>query len=391
MSDRMKILYLVGTDPRNTSYGGEQRTHFIWEGLKKVADVYTVIPVSRKSQERVDETDQIRWFCFERRWTLCWIFRCAWERFSPLWNIKWPCYFDKKKLDCFYPFAFDACVTRYVAMTSYLKAWQIAPLCVDVDDLLTAEFDSFHPLPHTFYCEVVRWFLDKYQASVFRHARHLWVSDPVHIESLKECEVFYVPNISCALSKTYKGNVSPAQVLLFVGALNCSQNYDGVDYFLSEYWARLLSRFPNLQFKIAGNGLPSRFEKKWIQYRNVEVLGFVKDLHPYYERCMGVVVPVYKGTGSCIKVIEALSAGRVCIGTPHAFRGIDMAKRDATNGILVFHDGNELANAIQKICDYRCRGSMQEGGFQFIQDFFTQHQVDTVIKGSFSRWAASVL
>lgn len=28
------ILFLTGLDPRQTSYGGEQRTHFIWEALK---------------------------------------------------------------------------------------------------------------------------------------------------------------------------------------------------------------------------------------------------------------------------------------------------------------------------------------------------------------------
>lgn len=30
----MNILYLSENDPRNTDFGGAQRTHFIWEALK---------------------------------------------------------------------------------------------------------------------------------------------------------------------------------------------------------------------------------------------------------------------------------------------------------------------------------------------------------------------
>ena len=38
----MNILYLSENDPRNTTFGGAQRTHFIWETLKTKGNVYSV-------------------------------------------------------------------------------------------------------------------------------------------------------------------------------------------------------------------------------------------------------------------------------------------------------------------------------------------------------------
>jgi glycosyltransferase involved in cell wall biosynthesis len=50
---------------------------------------------------------------------------------------------------------------------------------------------------------------------------------------------------------------------------------------------------------------------------NVEALGFVEDLGPHYRSSRLVLAPARSGGGSQLKVSEALSHGRVVVGSPH--------------------------------------------------------------------------
>lgn len=374
----MRLLYVAWTDPRRTSYGGEQRTHFIWEGLKKVAEVYTVIPVAHKYQERVDDADKIRWICFERRWTPGWILRRIWSRLFP--RIGFPCGYDVAQLKVLYPFPIDGCVVRYVTMASYLRAWRFAPLYLDVDDLLTEAFDSCHAKPLSLAGKVHRLMLDRYQTFVFRHARHLWVANPMHCQLLGQYPVSHLPNIPCALPRSVKDDVSDRQSMLFVGSLNCDQNFWGIDFFLKTYWDLLLDVFPQLTFKIAGGGLPDCYKEKWESYKNVTLLGFVQDLLPLYEECMCVLAPLYAGSGSAIKVLEALFAGRACLATPHAVRGIQPEDCCQKNGILIFRNQEEIIWAIGEMMKKDQRKVMQNGAHELIRQNFSQHQVDESVR-----------
>ncbi len=53
----------------------------------------------------------------------------------------------------------------------------------------------------------------------------------------------------------------------------------------------------------------------------IRFLGRVRDLTPLYAASRVVIIPLYFGTGTAIKTLEALRYGRAMIGTPLAFRG----------------------------------------------------------------------
>jgi glycosyltransferase involved in cell wall biosynthesis len=370
-------MYLVGTDPRNISYGGEQRSHFIWKGLKKFADVYTVIPVAHKSQERADEIDKIRWICFDRRWTVGWLVRRIWQRFFPRIGLPSRCGLEQVKT--LYPFQIDGCVVRYVAMASFFRAWKIAPMFLDVDDLLTEAFDSLHKEKLSFCYKIYRELMHKYETVIFSHAQHLWVANPAHCQTLKQYSVSYLPNIPCALASSCWDSLGTSFELLFVGSLNCDQNYWGLDYFLSHYWAVLIKKYPQLTFRIAGGGLPEQYKAKWSKYSGVKLLGFVEDLLPLYEHCMCVIAPLYVGSGSAIKVLESLYSGRVCVATPYAVRGLQPEDCCTENGIVVFHCESELVQAIEQMLNVERRKEMQHGAYRLMVARFSQQKVNEAI------------
>jgi glycosyltransferase involved in cell wall biosynthesis len=373
---------LTETDPRNTRYGGEQRTHFIWKGLKKVADVYTVIPVARKEQERVDETDNIRWFCFERRWTPGWVIRRVWRRFFP--RVGLPCGWNMGRLKGMYPFAFDTCVVRYVTLASFLRAWRIAPMVLDADDLLTEDFDSWHLHQLTWREKAHRKLLETYQNIVFEKARHVWVSNRDNLRLLNKFSASWLPNVPLESVRSFEKQTNSSQVIIFVGLLAFDQNYLSLDRFLVSTWNAVSDVFPGLVFKIVGGGLPPAYRARWASYRNVKILGFQQDLEPLFRESMAVLAPLYMGAGTSIKVLEALSMGRVCFVTSVAARGVQPDALKKENGLFLFGSSEELVDGLKSIENAEQRLFFQQGGKAFVERHYTQEKVNEIIVDTFS-------
>jgi len=355
------------------AYGGEQRTHFIWEALKKVGEVYTVIPVAHKQQEKVDEEDRIRWICFEKRWTPGWIFNRFWSRFFPRVGLACgfrPLVWAVKRL----PVRPEFCVVRYVYTASRFQAWKSLPLILDVDDLETDVFDSLHQHGHAFFYRFVRQYVCKYENRVVGKARHVWVVNPTHLPNVVARTV--LPNISPGEKADFSSELGDPDVLLFVGHGNSMPNYEGIDTFLSLHWEDLRRSFPTVRLKIAGNGYPEVYQEKWRNYPGVEMLGFVKDLSVLYRDCLCAINPVEIGSGSCIKTVEALSYGRVCVATVSGARGLP---NDTNIGVFQYKDIAGLLNALTALQDANFRIQAQKKARDYGLHYHSQNAVDKMV------------
>ena len=75
----------------------------------------------------------------------------------------------------------------------------------------------------------------------------------------------------------------------------------------------------------------------------VEVLGLVADLPGALAAARAVVVPIWEGGGTRLKVLEALAAGRAVVATSLGASGVGF--RDGRHGLLGEHPA-ELAAAL---------------------------------------------
>ena len=75
----------------------------------------------------------------------------------------------------------------------------------------------------------------------------------------------------------------------------------------------------------------------------VEVLGLVADLPGALAAARAVIVPIWEGGGTRLKVLEALAAGRAVVGTSLGVSGVGF--EDGRHGLIGEHP-SELAGAL---------------------------------------------
>jgi glycosyltransferase involved in cell wall biosynthesis len=109
---------------------------------------------------------------------------------------------------------------------------------------------------------------------------------------------------------------------LFVGTLGYYPNEDAILHFCADVLP-LIRRAAQQPFRvtIVGTGATPAI-RRLADLPEVQLIGAVPDVAPWYHEADAVVVPVRAGGGTRIKVLEAFSYGRPVVGTSIGVEGI---------------------------------------------------------------------
>jgi polysaccharide biosynthesis protein PslH len=118
-----------------------------------------------------------------------------------------------------------------------------------------------------------------------------------------------------------------APALVFVGQMGWFPNRDGVHWFLREVLPRILAARPDVRFVVVGKA--DGLEVPEAVAASVTVTGFVPDLRPLVHDAAVYVVPLRAGSGTRLKVLEAMALGKAIVTTTVGSEGIDLPAGDA--------------------------------------------------------------
>mgnify|MGYP002626733557 CR=1 FL=1 len=183
-------------------------------------------------------------------------------------------------------------------------------------------------------------------------------------------------------SDEYQPSSKLRPYLLTIGLMSYAPNYEGVDTFLTEVWPEVHKVFPQLIYKIGGKRAPQECIDRWNATEGVEYVGFIDDLEDAYRHCLATVAPIYKGGGTCIKVLESLAYSRACLSTPFGARGLET---DGQTGVYVFHSPKELIDSIRLLQDEDNREQIEQTAPEIIRSKYSLEQFEasllSVIRG----------
>lgn len=111
--------------------------------------------------------------------------------------------------------------------------------------------------------------------------------------------------------------------LLFVGSFPHLPNQDALEFFLQEIWPLLRERRPRTELTVAG-ARPPEWVLQLDSENGIRVVGEVDDLLPLYQSHRVLVVPLRAGSGTRLKILEALASGLPVVSTPIGAEGLDV-------------------------------------------------------------------
>jgi len=112
--------------------------------------------------------------------------------------------------------------------------------------------------------------------------------------------------------------------LVFVGSMDWDPNEDAVVWFLRDIYPLIKRHAPQVTFSIVGRSPSPRLRAIAAQEPGVEVTGWVPDVRPYLARAEVVIVPLRAGSGTRIKIPEAMAMQKAVVSTPIGAEGLDL-------------------------------------------------------------------
>lgn len=171
-------------------------------------------------------------------------------------------------------------------------------------------------------------------------------------ERIVHPRVAVIPNVIEEVSMSPVADSKPF-TFLFVGTLGYPPNHDAVMFFCKEVYP-LLRRKADMPFRFEVVGArPDRTLMALGNGSDIEIVGAVPDVGPYYLKASAVVVPLRTGGGTRIKILEAQSHGRVVVSTTIGAEGLDISPGE---DILIADSAEEFAK--------KCWSLMEDGALR---------------------------
>ena len=110
--------------------------------------------------------------------------------------------------------------------------------------------------------------------------------------------------------------------LVWVGGMSSPYNSDAVDYFLDEILPLVIAKIPDIEVDFIGWGATKKLKQKLQENSHIKAYGFVDDMRPYVHQASVFIAPIRSGSGTKIKVLNAMALGKAVVTTSIGAEGI---------------------------------------------------------------------
>lgn len=133
-------------------------------------------------------------------------------------------------------------------------------------------------------------------------------------------------------------------VVMFVGSFEYGPNVAAAEYLVEKVWPLVARRIPEARLRVIGRS-PERL-RCYGKGERVEYLGFVDDLAAQYRAARLICAPIFVGSGTRVKLLEAAAHGKAIVTTRIGVEGIPFC--DGVD-MLLGEDSQSLADQCCKL------------------------------------------
>ena len=359
---RLKVLAVAPYCPFPPTHGGAVR---MWELLTRLAQKHEVHLAAMV--EREEELAQRE--VLEKHFPRVHLHLRGRPSSSPHW---WP-----------------ASVAEYAA-DEFCRA--VDDMCGEEDyDLIQAEYPILaHALPRTTRARKVITEIDVYHVAYRRLAKRAagWASklrhtyewlrmfryevehadradlvlamsqvDAASCRAVTKTPVRVVPNGADTGRIRFQSRPPNPHEVLFVGNFRHTPNVEGVLWLAKKVWPMIREENWRARLLIAGANPPPKV-KALDHDPTIRVTGFVEDLSPLYHRAACFIAPVLSGSGTRLKILEAMAAGVPILSTNLGVEGID--GEDDTHFLLADNPASMAKQCLRLLAEEKLRQELAD-------------------------------
>lgn len=121
------------------------------------------------------------------------------------------------------------------------------------------------------------------------------------------------------------GSKEQPSSLVFTGSMDWMPNEEGVMYFLRSILPLIRQEIPEIKFSIVGRHPSDKLRTALASELGVQVTGWVEDIRPYVHEGSVYVVPLRIGSGTRLKIFEAMAMGKAIVSTTLGAEGLPVS------------------------------------------------------------------
>ena len=156
--------------------------------------------------------------------------------------------------------------------------------------------------------------------------------------------------------------------MYFIGSLDWLPNQEGIMWFVKNVWPMITNFNVHIEFHVAGRNAPAWFIKA-IDKPGIIFHGEVKDAKEFADEFDIMVIPLLSGGGMRVKIVEAMSLGKVTVTTTIGSEGLDLIPNYHA---IITDDPLDFATGIQVLLentDFYIK--LGENSIRFVKNNYT--------------------
>jgi glycosyltransferase involved in cell wall biosynthesis len=260
------------------------------------------------------------------------------------------------------------------------------PCILSAQNVKTTLFRQLSVSLHTekqkarFLRRYIRW-CDYMESSLYKFVDGIWAC------STDDLQVFQKKNIRHPLPLTvvangvdtayfsFDGRPEKAQIprIIYGGSLCWQPSAEAVAFFYRQVWPLIHAERPDLQLVILGREPPDWMYEMVKGDASVRLVGEVPDARPYFADASITVCPILSGSGTRLKILEAMSMGNPVVSTTLGAEGIT-----ATDGqeLLITDSPAAMAAAVLRLAsDSHIYNRLRRNGRAFVEKKYEWSQI----------------
>jgi polysaccharide biosynthesis protein PslH len=153
--------------------------------------------------------------------------------------------------------------------------------------------------------------------------------------------------------------------LVFTGSMDWMPNEDGILYFGEHILPRLKQQLPDVSVCVVGREPPASVRALAAAEKCVQLTGWVEDIRPYLARGSVCIVPLRVGSGTRLKIFEAMAMGKAVVSTTLGAEGLPV--RDGEHIVLADAPDEFAAAVVGLLRDPTRRAALGNAARQLVE------------------------